>query len=35
VIAPAGGFGDYVIGAGVVMAQAFYALRFLRRQAHS
>jgi len=35
VISPVGGFGDYVIGAGVVMAQAFYALRFWRRRAQS
>jgi membrane protein len=33
--APAGGFGDYVIGAGVVMAQAFYAVRFWRRGVRS
>ena len=30
-LAPAGGFGDLVIGTGVVMAQAFYTLRFWRR----
>ena len=31
-VAPAAGFGDYVIGAGVVATQAFYALKFWRRR---
>jgi membrane protein len=30
-----GGFGDFVLGAGIVAAQAFYALRFWRRKATS
>ena len=30
-----GGFGDYVIGTGVVLAQTFYALKFWRRRIES
>jgi len=34
-VVPAGGLGDYVIGTGIVIAQAFYALRFWRRRVRS
>ena len=33
--APSGGFGDYLIGAGIVTAQAFFTLQFWRRRAQS